>query len=86
MSKPKGVIVPNDTVTIKLNNKQHIVAEFEISVNPKDLNKFVDDSLEGLDLILRNVISIRQYNLPYEFTTEDQKVEIDNILDGLKNE
>lgn len=69
-------------ITLEYDNHKF---DYIIDVNNHKLAKFIDDSLDVFDSVLRNISSISKYGETYEETDEDQKVAIDNLLDQLKD-
>lgn len=60
--------------------------EFVVNIVPKDIEKFTSDTFYVLDAVLQEIISLDRFKVTYEKTTDNQKVTIDDIIEGLKNE
>lgn len=60
--------------------------EYVVDINTHKLNKLVDDTLNTFDTVLRNIVSLDKFGEVYDDINESEKVVIDDVLDGLKNE
>lgn len=58
---------------------------FLIDINPHKLEKFVDDSLDVFDTLLRHIVSLERYGEPYSATDDAQKVAVDTAIENLKD-
>lgn len=73
--------------TLKLELSYGGVAkEFVVNIIPKDIEKFTSDTFYVLDAVLQEIISLDRFKLDYSKTTDEQKVTVDDIIEGLKNE
>ncbi len=74
----------NDKLELKLELEERGLTII-IDVDPAKLEKFTNDVLSGFDDILREIIAIHRYHNRYISLTEEQKVEVDNAIDNLKD-
>ena len=66
-------------VTITMGNLEYI-----IDVDPRDIGKFVDDTLVAFDEVLRNVISVDKFGKNFSLLSNTQKVSVDESIESLK--
>lgn len=75
----------NGKLTIKLNYNG-VDKDYSVDISPKNIEKFTSDTFYILDAVLQEIVCVDKYKHSYDESDEEQKVAIDSIIEGLKNE